>query len=99
MLLSFSEPVRVNTVYVLSEQKWMPLAALSNVGHDSREYTEKDRAGIFYAQSWLLTHVLMLSRDYADKFPNFATEISDSGSEEAVFSKVYGKTLARMHVK
>jgi hypothetical protein len=40
MPLSFSEPVRVNTVYVLSEQKWMPLAALSNVGHDSREYTE-----------------------------------------------------------
>jgi hypothetical protein len=43
--------------------------------------------------------MLMLSREYADKFPNFATEISDSGSAEAVFSKVYGKTLARMHVK
>jgi len=36
----------------------------------------------------------MLSREYADKFPNFAADISDSGSAEATFSKIYGKTLA-----
>jgi tetratricopeptide (TPR) repeat protein len=38
----------------------MPLHDLFAVTHRSPEYNERDRQGIFYAESWLLTHYLML---------------------------------------
>ena len=31
----------------------------SRTTHNFPEYNEKDRTGLFYAQSWLLTHMLM----------------------------------------
>jgi tetratricopeptide (TPR) repeat protein len=82
--------------YVLSQEKWMPLAALLNVGPDSPEYNEKNRASIFYAQSWALAHMLILSREYSGKFSQFVAEVSAKGSSESAFSSVYGKTLSRV---
>src|SRR4051812_7824173 len=40
----------------LKQTKWMSLEALTAVNHESPEYNEKSKAGIFYAESWLLTH-------------------------------------------
>ncbi|HTL16990.1 MAG TPA: tetratricopeptide repeat protein [Patescibacteria group bacterium] len=45
---------------LLSNQPMMPLSALFSVSHDSPEYNERERQGIFYAESWLLTHYLMI---------------------------------------
>jgi tetratricopeptide (TPR) repeat protein len=44
---------------LLQTQPLMPLAELFAVGHDSLQYNERDRQGIFYAESWLLTDYLM----------------------------------------
>ncbi len=82
--------------YVLSQEKWFPLPALFAVAHDSPEYNEKNRVGIFYAQSWLLTHMLALGDNYRDKFSTFVAQLSASGSAEDSFAKVYGKTLAQI---
>lgn len=46
-------------VLLLRENKFIPLAALFTVGHDSPIYNERDKQGIFYAESWALTHYLM----------------------------------------
>jgi tetratricopeptide (TPR) repeat protein len=46
-------------VYLLRENKFIPLADLFNVGHDSPAYNERNKQGIFYAESWALTHYLM----------------------------------------
>ena len=35
---------------------------LFSVGHDSPEYNEKRKQGVFYAQSWALVHYLMLHK-------------------------------------
>ena len=43
---------------LLTNAALMPLHDLFGVGHGSPEYNERDRQGIFYAQSWLLTHYL-----------------------------------------
>ena len=40
---------------LLQRTKWLPLETLTGVNHDSAHYNEKDRAGLFYAQSWALT--------------------------------------------
>src|SRR5579864_6007542 len=47
----------------LRDSKWIDLELLTSVGHDSPYYNEKRRAGVFYAESWALTHMLVLSPD------------------------------------
>lgn len=44
---------------LLAEQPMMPLANLFAVNQDSPDYNEHDHQGLFYAESWLLTHYLM----------------------------------------
>jgi len=45
---------------LLAEEKMIPLADLFAVTHDSAEYNEEQHQGVFYAESWFLTHYLML---------------------------------------
>ena len=77
----------------LEQSRWMPFQALVSVAHDSPEYNEKNRAGLFYAQSWLTAHMMLLGNDYRDRFPQFAAHISNSGSTEESLKAVYGKSL------
>jgi len=50
---------------VLDRNKLLPLGALFAVDASSPYYHEEDRASIFYAQSWLLTHYL-ITRDWRE---------------------------------
>ena len=43
----------------LRQGNLMPLKELFSVTHDSPQYNEARRQGMFYAESWLLTHYLM----------------------------------------
>ena len=52
---------------LLAQQPLLPLAELFAVGHDSPQYNERDRQGIFYAESWLLTEFLMAGDNSAFK--------------------------------
>jgi tetratricopeptide (TPR) repeat protein len=47
-----------NHVLYLREQKMLPLRTLLSVDHSSAHYNEKDKRGVFYAQSWALVHYL-----------------------------------------
>jgi tetratricopeptide (TPR) repeat protein len=49
-----------NHVLYLREQKMLPLRTLFGVDHSSPHYNEKDKRGVFYAQSWALVHYLTL---------------------------------------
>jgi tetratricopeptide (TPR) repeat protein len=55
---------------LLAKQPLMPLRELFAVTNGSPEYNERDRQGIFYAESWLLTHYLMMG-DNAVLKPRF----------------------------
>ena len=46
-------------VFLLRENRLMPLGGLFSVDHKSPEYNEGKKQGIFYAQSWALAHYLM----------------------------------------
>jgi tetratricopeptide (TPR) repeat protein len=37
----------------------MPLEQLFSIGYGSRDYNEGDRRGVFYAESWAITHYLL----------------------------------------
>src|SRR6266480_702962 len=50
-------------VYLLRENKLLPLKTLFHVDHKSPYYNERNKQSIFYAQSWALMHYLILGRD------------------------------------
>ncbi len=80
-------------IQTLDQNKWMSMEALTSVSYDSPEYNEKNKAGMFYAQSWLLTHMLYLSDQYRPKFSDFLAQIIAGKSSEIAFREVYGKTF------
>ncbi len=58
-------PGRLRT---LQARTWMPLAALLSLSEESQERQERSAADLFYAQSWALTEMLVLSPKYASGF-------------------------------
>jgi tetratricopeptide (TPR) repeat protein len=58
---------------LLARQPLLPLTELFTVTHNSPQYNERDRQGIFYAESWLLTQFLMAgdNPDYQARFRQF----------------------------
>ncbi|HTU34760.1 MAG TPA: hypothetical protein VMF66_13245 [Candidatus Acidoferrum sp.] len=81
----------------LVHEKWMPLAQLVAVKFDSPEYNEKNRASIFYAQSWLLAHMLMLGADYRQGFTKFVAALQ-TGDADSAFEAAYHKKLWEVEV-
>src|SRR6266851_2563608 len=62
--------------YSLQQSKWIPLDALAAVDAKSPYYNEKARAGIFYAESWALVHMLFLSDQYRAQFNKLLVALS-----------------------
>ncbi|HUC86003.1 MAG TPA: hypothetical protein VL970_12475 [Candidatus Acidoferrales bacterium] len=60
---------------LLASQPLMPLTELFSATQDSPDYNEQQRQGIFYAESWLLTHYLMAgdNAQYVARFGQFNT--------------------------
>lgn len=56
-----------NHLVRLNTQPMLALPRLLAVDHTSPEYNEADRASVFYAQSWLLTHYLLFGHDRAHR--------------------------------
>jgi tetratricopeptide (TPR) repeat protein len=68
------------------------------VTHDSPEYNERDRQGIFYAESWLLTHYLMLGDNPATKarFGQLTAFLKQGQRPEQAFTNTFNVTLVQM---
>lgn len=49
-------------VYLLRDNKMLPLKTLFEVDHKSPHYNEAKKQGIFYAQSWALVHYLLIGK-------------------------------------
>ena len=52
-----------NHVFLLRENKMLPLRTLFQVDHQSPYYNERDKQSIFYAESWALMHYLLLGKE------------------------------------
>jgi Flp pilus assembly protein TadD len=81
---------------LLRQSKWIDLATLVTVEHDSPLYNEKTHAGLFYAESWALVHMLYLDADYRDKLPALLAGIQSGAGMADTFQKAYGKTLEQV---
>jgi len=82
--------------YYLQQNKWLPLETLLAVDHKSPYYNERNSANIFYAESWALVHMVILSPEYrphSDKL--FASIGSGAGAGDA-FWRAYAKTPSQV---
>jgi tetratricopeptide (TPR) repeat protein len=73
---------------LLAQSSFMPLRDLLAVTHDSPDYNESDRQGVFYAESWLLTHFLMNGDDpvLKKRFGDFTTLLWRGQSQVEAFT-------------
>ncbi len=82
--------------HLLQTGNWLDIETLIAVDRRSPLYNEKEKAGMFYAESWALAHMLYLSDEYWKKFSQLVSLIKADGSQAAVFQRVYGKSLAQV---
>lgn len=71
----------------------LPIDRLFDVTRDSREYTTRQHAGMFYAQSWALTHMLLSDARYNPQSSQFLAAIAGGMKAPAAFQTVYQRSL------
>jgi tetratricopeptide (TPR) repeat protein len=83
---------------LLAQQPLMPLSELFSVTHDSPQYNESERQGIFYAESWLLTHLLFAGDNpaYRARFGNYTPLLREGRTQVGAFTGALGASLPQV---
>ncbi|MGH7952665.1 MAG: hypothetical protein ACREFE_12220 [Limisphaerales bacterium] len=83
---------------LLAREPLMPLAELFSVTPDSPQYNERSHQGIFYAESWLLTHFLMAGDNpvYRARFGQFTKLLREGEFPGQAFTNALQTTLPQM---
>jgi hypothetical protein len=76
----------------LQTDRWLDIGTLTSISNDSPWYNEKDRAGIFYAESWALAHMLYLSPDYRPNFDKMLRAFGEEKPAAEAFQIGFGKS-------
>jgi len=70
----------------------LPLEELFAVTPGASEYNTRAHAGVFYSQSWALTHMLMTDGRYSGKSGALLQLVSKGAPSADAFAQLYGKT-------
>jgi len=88
---------RVGTIdqshlYILEQNKLLPIDTLLNVAQGSPYYNEANQASVFYAESWALVHYLMLDPEAHQQqlLKNFLVAWDKSGSQVEAAQQAFG---------
>ena len=86
---------------LLRQQPMMPLNELFSVTHDSPQYNEGERQGMFYAESWLLTDFLMAGDNagYRARFGQFTARLRQGEFPVPAFTNALQTTLPAMQAE
>ena len=85
-------------VFLLRENRMLPLRTLFKVDDKSPYYNEGDKQSVFYAESWALIHYLILGKD-GQRFPqmgNFLKLIAADVPLEAAFQQAFATSFENM---
>jgi len=83
-----------NYLYLLRQREMLPLKTLFSIGPDSPYYNERDKAGVFYGESWALVHYLMFGeRARQDQFKKLLQRIGSGDDAAKAIEATYGTTL------
>ncbi len=73
----------------LKNRRWLTARELEN----PTLLDERERAGIFYAESWALTHMLKLGPKWRGQTPQFLEKLLAGEEASRAFHDAYGRTL------
>src|SRR6185369_7144006 len=83
---------------LLQDRGMVPLEALFSISYDSPDYNERNRQGIFYAESWAFVHYCIL--DAEQKRPaqltDFATRQGRGEPVASAFKAAFGMSTVDM---
>ncbi len=76
----------------LREGHWIPLDVLLKVDHSSPYYNEQSKTNIFYAESWALTHYLMVGDNKAHHkmLNDYLIALSHGSTQEEASQEAFG---------
>lgn len=77
--------------------QWLDFDTLTAVSQASPDYNEASRAGIFYAESWALVHMLYLSPEYSENFGKFVMALHRGKSAQEACQIAWGRSSADVY--
>jgi tetratricopeptide (TPR) repeat protein len=79
-------------LYILQQNKLIPIEMLLNVEQSSPYYNEANQASVFYAESWALVHYLMTDPEAIQRqlLKNFLTTWDKSGNQIEAAQQTFG---------
>ena len=85
-------------VSLLRQKTVIPLNDLLSVGHGSPLYNERDRQGIFYAESWALCHYIMIGDSNAreTQMVEYTTLINQGINSDQAFAQAFKLSRAEV---
>lgn len=85
-------------VSLLRQKTVIPLNDLLSVGHGSPLYNERDRQGIFYAQSWALCHYMMIGDSNAREaqMVEYTALINQGVDNDQAFAQAFKLSMAEL---
>ncbi|HEX8775902.1 MAG TPA: tetratricopeptide repeat protein [Pyrinomonadaceae bacterium] len=85
-------------ISTLRDKPLLPLKTLLTVDRNSPHYNERDKVGIFYAESWVLVHYLMLSDEgkRQGQLTRYISQMNTGMSEEENFRQSFGTDYKTM---
>lgn len=91
--LQIGAPVQERTRSLGFGVRLMPLEQLFAITRDSADYTSPERSGLFYAQSWSLTHMLLTDDRYKDQSAALLATLAHSEPSAPTLTTIYGKPI------
>jgi tetratricopeptide (TPR) repeat protein len=73
----------------LQAARWLTGAELASIVRTSPDY----KAGLFYAESWALVHMLNLAPAWRDGMPRFILALSDGHALPEAFESAFGRSI------
>jgi Flp pilus assembly protein TadD len=80
-------------IATLRSETLLDLKLLLSVDHSSPHYNEREKTGIFYAQSWALAHMLNFSPAYQAGTANLISMLASGEEPARAFQQAFGKGL------
>ena len=80
-------------IRILRSRPWIPLVTLIALADDSPLRQQRDASEVFYAESWALAHMLMLSPGYSERFRSVVERLASGVPGSQVLESVYAKPL------
>ncbi|HMF77341.1 MAG TPA: hypothetical protein VK604_16905 [Bryobacteraceae bacterium] len=77
----------------INNRPLMDWTLLFSVDRDSPYYNQPGKMPVFYAQSWALTHMLLLGEGYRSGFQKFLTAVNTGMPAATALQNVYGKNV------